>query len=547
MDPHTAPTARRQARSGGPPFSHRLLHSLRIASQTVFFGLFVYLLLRTRFTGKDIIGPVETFFHFDPLLGLAALVASRTWLTVFLWALVPVVLTVLFGRYVCGWVCPLGGVLQFFSFLFKKTRWHVPGHVKAGLLYLKYAILAAVLTAAVFTLDLAGLLDPLSLLTRSLAVAVLPAFVIAGGATVSVLPSLGLASLAQGLGPLLDNLTINRTFHQGLFIGVVFVGIVLVNLSRERYFCRYLCPTGALLGVLSRWNLVKVRVDKEKCTKCRICSLHCQTQATPFPNEDWRPSECVYCYNCSIRCPTAAVSFPISAAPAKPKRLDAAGRRWMLSGAIGLAMVPLFRVSTSKRASEKLIRPPGALPEPRFLAACVKCGECMKACPTNALQPALHQAGPEGLWTPVLVPRIGYCEYYCSLCTQVCPTGAIRELTVREKTEVSIGSAWIRKDRCLPYALGQPCRVCEEQCPTQPKAITMVETELMMPDGAWAPQQVPVVDLELCIGCGICETKCPVEDDPAIYCTSLGESRAEEFGSPPAAAAYFSGYSVTRT
>jgi len=150
----------------------------------------------------------------------------------------------------------------------------------------------------------------------------------------------------------------------------------------------------------------------------------------------------------------------------------------------------------------------------------------MKACPTNALQPAVNQAGPEGLWTPVLVPRIGYCEYYCSRCTQVCPTGAIKELKIKEKTQLKIGSAWIKKDRCIPYALGDSCTVCEEQCPTSPKAIAMIETEMMMPDGTWAAQQVPVVDLDLCIGCGICETKCPVEDDPAIYCTSLGESRS---------------------
>jgi formate hydrogenlyase subunit 6/NADH:ubiquinone oxidoreductase subunit I len=96
-----------------------------------------------------------------------------------------------------------------------------------------------------------------------------------------------------------------------------------------------------------------------------------------------------------------------------------------------LVTVPLFRLSPSvKRASEKLIRPPGALPEPQFLAKCVKCGECMKVCPTNGLQPTLSEAGTEGIWTPVLVPRVGYCEYYCSLCTQVCPTGAIEELTV---------------------------------------------------------------------------------------------------------------------
>ena len=531
MDSQTARPTRRHVRTGGAPVSHRVLHALRIFSQALFFGLFVYLLLNTRFSGKDFIGPVETVFHFDPLIGLTASVASRAFLTAFLWALIPIVFTVLVGRYVCGWVCPLGAVLQFFSFLFKKARWLVPSHDGARLLYLKYAVLVVVLAACLLSLDLAGLLDPLSLLSRSLVVAVLPAFVIAGSTTASILPNVGWASLGQGFDQALQNLTVNRTFHQGLFIGVVFLAIVLLNLSRERFFCRYLCPAGALLGVLGRWNLVKVRVDKEKCNECRACALHCQTQAAPFPNKDWRPSECVYCYACSIRCPSAAITFPLTAAPVKPKRIDVAGRRWILSGALGLAVVPLFRISTSSRAPERLIRPPGALPEPRFLAACVKCGECMKVCPTNALQPALHQAGPEGLWTPVVVPRIGYCEYYCSLCTQVCPTGALKELTVREKTKVRIGSAWIKKDRCIPYALGESCRVCEEQCPTKPNAITLVETELMMPDGTWAPTEVPVVNLDVCIGCGICETKCPVADDPAIYCTSLGESRALEPGS----------------
>jgi formate hydrogenlyase subunit 6/NADH:ubiquinone oxidoreductase subunit I len=152
----------------------------------------------------------------------------------------------------------------------------------------------------------------------------------------------------------------------------------------------------------------------------------------------------------------------------------------------------------------------------------------MKACPTNALQPALAEAGPEGLWTPVLVPRVGYCEYYCSLCSQVCPTGAIRELTVPEKTQVRIGTAWIDKDRCLPYALGRPCIVCEEHCPTSPKAIKFVMVETKRADGTLAVQKAPVIDLDLCIGCGICENKCPVMDLPAIYCTSVGEQRSKE-------------------
>jgi Pyruvate/2-oxoacid:ferredoxin oxidoreductase delta subunit len=112
----------------------------------------------------------------------------------------------------------------------------------------------------------------------------------------------------------------------------------------------------------------------------------------------------------------------------------------------------------------------------------------------------------------------------------VCPTGAIKELKIKEKTQVRIGSAWINKNRCIPYAYGRPCTVCEEKCPTTPKAITMIETGMIMPDGTVAYQAAPVVDFDLCIGCGICETKCPVSDEPAIYCTSLGESRSQNAG-----------------
>ena len=152
----------------------------------------------------------------------------------------------------------------------------------------------------------------------------------------------------------------------------------------------------------------------------------------------------------------------------------------------------------------------------------------MKVCPTNALQPAKWEAGPDGLWTPMLVPKIGYCEYYCSLCSQVCPTGAIEELTVEAKTQVKIGTAWIDKNRCIPWKFGDPCIVCEEHCPVSPKAIKMVEVDVLQPDGSIKKPKVPVIDTQLCIGCGICENKCPVVDQPAIYVTSIGETRSEK-------------------
>jgi len=215
----------------------------------------------------------------------------------------------------------------------------------------------------------------------------------------------------------------------------------------------------------------------------------------------------------------------------REKRLDLSRRALMACGASGLGAAVLFRLRPeSERAAfePSLIRPPGALAEREFLSRCVKCGECMKVCPTSALQPALFQAGLEGIWSPVLVAVIGYCEYECNLCGQVCPTGAIAHVPLAEKKNLKIGVALVDRDRCLPFAQGKDCIVCEEHCPTPTKAIWLREVEVPGRDGGAITVRQPHVDSELCIGCGICETKCPVRDLPAIRVTSAGETRHPE-------------------
>lgn len=508
---------------------HRLIQALRILSQSFFFLLFIYLFLGTHFTGEDYIGRVEIFFHFDPLIAVATFIASRAMSVSFALAAVTIVVTFILGRVVCGWICPLGSIHQFFSFLSKKAQLLKPKHIQDNRLAWKYYLLVFILVSSLFTLDLVGLLDPLSFLYRSFATAVFPALNHGFGAFIGFLYIVNLSSLGDPLAQFSENLIINSIFRQGFFIGFIFISIVLLNISRERFWCRYLCPLGAFLALISRWNVLKLKIDPEKCIKCDLCNLHCQTQASPFPEEDWKSSECDYCFTCGAICPTSAIEFPAETTPEKIEKVNLSRRKLILTSLLGVLAVPFFRISpSSNRASPKLIRPPGALPEEKFLQKCVKCGECMKACPTNALQPALSEAGPEGIWTPVLVPKIGYCEYYCSLCSQVCPTGAIKELTVEEKTKVKIGLAWVDKNRCIPYDLGTPCIVCEEHCPTSPKAIKLVKTEVRLPDGTIKTPVAPVINTDLCIGCGICETKCPVVDAPAIYVTSMGEDRSEQ-------------------
>jgi ferredoxin len=234
--------------------------------------------------------------------------------------------------------------------------------------------------------------------------------------------------------------------------------------------------------------------------------------------------------NCDDICPQKAVRFGFSFK--KPVvSMDLGKRRVIASMISGILAVPLFRMTPLLKpgtSDPRLIRPPGSVEEKEFLRRCVKCGECMKVCLTNGLQPTLDEAGVEGIWSPVLVPRIGYCEYRCTLCGQVCPTGAIQKLSLEEKAQVKIGLAMIDVGRCLPLAHALSCIVCEEVCPTPKKAIWFETAQVKNRAGQILTVKQPHVDLELCIGCGICETKCPVLVHPAIAVTSLGESRAKD-------------------
>jgi MauM/NapG family ferredoxin protein len=240
--------------------------------------------------------------------------------------------------------------------------------------------------------------------------------------------------------------------------------------------------------------------------------------------------------NCIAHCPEDALHYGLARDGSSVHQpLELSRRRLLETTAAAAVMVPMLRSSLAAHTvpDPRVIRPPGSLPEEDFLARCIKCAQCMRVCPTNVLQPALLESGLEGLWTPVLINRMGYCEHPCVLCGRVCPTGAIRPLTVLEKVgqpptvpPVKLGTAFYDQGRCLPWSMQTPCIVCEEVCPTSPKAIWYQTVVVKRRDGQPVTLKQPFVEPSRCIGCGICEHRCPVVDHAAIRVTSVGESRS---------------------
>jgi polyferredoxin len=514
------------------------MRNLRRTSQILFLVFFIVLFIQTEYKGSNELGlPVKLFLDFDPLVALSSILAAHTVRAVFLLSLVVVLLTIFLGRFFCGWVCPLGTLNTAVGWFRMRQARPIKDEARYPKLRpIKYYVLVFVLVAALFGWNAAGFLDPISLTIRSLAIGYNPVV----NKMVRAFFELNYSLNIPFVTPTLDGLYSamigsvlafeQPVFRQSIFIGLLFSVILGLNLLSPRFWCRYLCPLGGLLGLIgAKQTAARVDVDDGSCISCRKCTVACQGDATPFPTGDWAARECLVCFNCREVCPADAVSIHATTKKTGSGDVDLR-RRWLLTSGIGaLVAVPAVSVGIQrKRPDPLLIRPPGALEEREFVRRCVKCGECMKVCLTNGLHPTFMEAGLEGMWTPMLVPVLGYCEYNCNLCSQVCPTGAIRKVTVEEKQEIRIGLAMFDTTRCIPYAFGRNCIVCEEHCPIPEKAIRFVEEEAIDAGGNPFVLKKPIVDPELCTGCGICENKCPVVDLPAVRVSSINESRSEE-------------------
>jgi polyferredoxin len=457
----------------------------------------------------------------DPLLVLASTLAARAFMVGSALALAPLLLTLLFGRAWCGWLCPLGTMLDLVH--------GQPGRgrrlaVPEGWRGVKYVLLLLILFAALLGNQTLLFLDPLAIFFRTLSAAVWPALDQIATALESFLSQVpGFDGPISSLDTVIRPLILPAapvSYQDALVFAAFFVALLALNALAPRFWCRYLCPLGALLGLISRVALFRREVTVS-CNGCGLCSAGCPTGTIdPARNYASDPAECTVCMECLETCPLGAVTFNRSLSRAEGRPYDPSRRESLLALGAAVAGIALFRSDLlAKRESPFLLRPPGSResnPDAVALTSCTRCSECVRACPTGAIQPAVFQAGLEGLGTPVLVPRLGYCDYSCNACGQACPTQAIPLFSLEDKQRQVIGKAYVDENRCLAWSDHQPCIVCEEMCPLPEKAIQLEEQDVSRPDGGTVRLQLPHVVRDLCIGCGICEYRCPVSGDAAI-------------------------------
>jgi polyferredoxin len=544
--------------------SIRVLVWARRVSQAGFLGLFLWFLFQTAFRGSFTSAdarvrlplPVEGFLLADPFVAAMTVLSTHTVYRGLLWSVGLLALTLVFGRVFCGWICPFGTLHHFFGWIFPSRYGRGNKRVEANKTYprqrAKYYLLYAFLAAGVTGSAIGGLFDPICVAVRAIGLAVIPAaqWIATGVNALCAASGLRTLQIAADGGQdfLAGTVWQNKQFyyHQTWLVGSLFVAILFMNRFVPRFWCRVLCPLGAFLGVFARFAVFGMEKDHAKCTDCNLCLVHCQGADSPQGGVKWRQDECHMCLNCETACPEDVIKFRFLPNRKSAVTVPDTGRRTAVAtAAAGAALLPVTRVADviDTNYDHRVIRPPGSVPEKEFLERCIRCAECMKVCPNNALHPAFFEAGVEGIWTPILIPRIGYCEHSCVLCGQVCPTGAIQKITEEQKLgigqkPISIGTAFYDQGRCLPWAMSTPCIVCEEFCPTSPKAIWVEEVDvpkrLPMAGKDGAPPametvhvQRPHVDPSLCIGCGACEKVCPVQDKPAVYVTSVGETRSK--------------------
>ena len=413
----------------------------RLARRMVQWGfLFLFLfpllpLIYQRLTFQSTTEYASWLLPWDPLLALGNILNRNISALIIGAPLFLLALSLVLGRSFCGWVCPLGTLLDLVQPL---AFWHrnittrqrrADGPRNSRL---RYWILVVALGGSLLSIKLLGLIDPLIIFSRA--------------ATAGIVNLLGS----------------RQAFERGglTYFSLLFIALLVLEAWQPRFWCRHLCPQGAMLSLVSRFSLLNRRVSPA-CSNCGLCKRVCPMDAIPMDEHNTDYSDCTLCLECESVCPVKGTSFgfgglalavwqpSVRATPsgkldrrqgeyiASGSAIPSQGvsRRQFLQGmgavAAGLAVMPLTRLEGRPAP----LRPPGALPEAEFLNICIACQECIRVCPTHGLQAAFLQTGLSRIGMPVLVPRLGGCSLGVScnqLCEQVCPVKAILPVSQRE-------------------------------------------------------------------------------------------------------------------
>jgi ferredoxin len=449
----------------------------------------------------------ELFLVIDPLVSLSTGVASRSWVWSLGCAAVILLVCVFIPRGFCGYLCPLGTLIDLFDWSVGKriTRFRVGDD--GWWVHIKYWLLLGVMVAAAAGVLVSGFFAAIPVITRGMLFTLAPL-------------QNGAANGWHQVPPL--------NWGHALSL-LLFFGVLGLGLLRPRFWCKYVCPSGAVFSLGNLFRMSERKVESS-CIHCNKCVEICPFDAIK-PDFTTRVTDCTLCQSCGGVCPTQAIKFVgrwendhLKMVNDPPTHETALGRRGFLAASIGVAagtaggavsaaMATVWGARLDDPNAPRPVRPPGSVPEQEFLQMCIRCGECFKACPSDVLQPLGFQQGLEGLWTPQVVADWAGCASSCNACGQVCPTGAIRALPIEEKKAARMGLAIVNEQTCLPFDEREACQLCVDECINagyNAIEFTQVGTEV---DNEGRPVEgtgylAPVVLAEKCVGCGLCQTRC---------------------------------------
>lgn len=484
-----------------------MLKKTRIILSVLFFGLITFCFL-------DFAGILSNKFHVLTHVQFVPAVVSFSF--IILAALI--VLTLILGRIYCSVICPMGVFQDVVTWIAKKTaKKKKRFRFSPAKNILRWIVLAVtvITTLCGFTVIL-GLLDPYSAFGRIVTNVFKPIYMSGN-------------NLLESIFSRFDN----YTFYQvdaslisisSFVIGMItFLLIVFLAWKHGRTWCNTICPVGTLLGFLSHFSLFKIRIDASKCTHCMICGTKCKASCIDSKNQRIDYSRCVDCFNCLESCKEGALAYSLPSAATKKKQEEqsvashVSKRRFLITGLAMTATIPeiiaqsksLLAYTSGKKSYKRQtpITPPGSVGLAHFQAHCTSCHLCVSKCPSHVLKPAFMEYGLEGMMQPTVYFEKGFCNFDCTVCSDICPNGAIKPLTVKQKHLTQMGKVVFIEENCIVHTDGTSCGACSEHCPTQ--ALAMVPYK----DGL----TIPHVNTDICVGCGGCEYVCPARPFRAVY------------------------------